>query len=71
MKKEPTTEQATATYKTTVRDMESFLWPNWVEVVANSITVGYWCGGNSLPTYAKEVYEAIKAEKNVSLSDSQ
>ena len=71
MKQEPTLEQAIATYKATVRDTEPYLWPNWVDVVANSITVGHWCGGNSLPAYAKEVYEAVKAESNVSLSDSQ
>jgi len=71
MKKEPTTEQATATYKTTVRDTDPYLWANWVEVVANSLTVDRWCGGDSFPKYVKEVYEALKAEGNVSKADSE
>ena len=65
-----TTEQAIETYKRTVRDEQRYTWATWVIAVSNSLAAGEWVGGNIYPGFAKEVFEALKAEKKISMADS-
>lgn len=65
-----TTEQATETYKRTVRDDHRHTWANWVLAVHNSLAAGDWIGGTGYPAFAKEVYEVVKSEQKISMADS-
>lgn len=65
------TTQALDTYKTTVRDDDRSTWPNWIMAVSNSLACGEWIDAETLPPFAKEVFEIVKAENLISMSDSK
>lgn len=65
-----TREQAVDTYKKTVRDEPRNAWAVWVLAVHNSLVAQQWIGSDKLPAFAKDVYEAIKAEPvKISMAD--
>ena len=66
-----TKEQAIETYKKTIRDYKRFEWAMWVIAVSDSLVANEWVGGDAYPAFAKEVFEAVKAENNISMSDSK
>lgn len=66
-----TAEQAYDTYKRTVRDEPREAWALWVLAIHNSLTCGKWIGGDNLPGFAKEAYELVKADGEISYADEK
>lgn len=69
--KKVTADQATETYKRTVRDEPRYSWPTWIVAVSNSLAAGEWIGYDGCPSFAKEVFDYMNANKSISMADEK
>lgn len=63
-----TVAQAMETYRRTILDDDRYSWPSWVIAVHNSLVCREWVGGETLPPYAREVWENLSICSHISHS---
>lgn len=63
-----TIAQAMETYRRTILDDDRYSWPSWVIAVHNSLVCREWIGSETLPPYAKEVWDNLMEDGTIAHS---